>query len=300
MNTISVLMDTSILSETTAASLVTGQCIAVQIKTGNSFIKNKSKHSFTFYGERKHLNYYLNLPMPIIIVVHDDITLRTYWQSFSPASIESTPTGWKTEISFFNQLANSKDRLIDIVGPAVDHLQNLESHWLFNKSLSQFDFILYAVGRDDIESVDTKPIEQFFRRIESSDSLCRKFQGKVEISISGFDNDRRELWEIREVRRWYKKANQKINWLFFCNTEEPAYGFKTYFACLSDTKRNTTPHAPPQGSSISVSMDNKKRLDLLMSNWPKLNAMTDRLGMPIEENKRISFAVLDALEIPHE
>lgn len=279
---------------------VTGQCIAVQIKTGQSFIKNKTQHGFVFYGERKHLNYYLNLPMPVIIVVHDDITRKTYWQLFSPESIESTPTAWKTEISFSKQLPHSKNSLIEIVGPAIDHLSELESHWSFSKSLSQFDYILYAIDREDVERGNTKPIQQFFRRIESSDSLCRKFQGKVEISISGYDTDKRELWEIREVKKWYKKANPKINWLFFCNTDDPAHGFKAYFACLSDTKRNATPHATPTGRAISVSMDNEKRLDLLTSNWPKLNAMTDRLGMPLEENKRISFAALDALEIPHE
>jgi hypothetical protein len=50
---------------------VTGQSIAVQIKTGSSFLKRKVTAGFTFYGEKKHLNYYLNLKLPVLIVLYD-------------------------------------------------------------------------------------------------------------------------------------------------------------------------------------------------------------------------------------
>jgi len=165
--------------------------------------------------------------------------------------------------------------------------------------LSEFDFIHYAVAREDIESGDITHVTRFFQKIESSDALCRKFQGRIELSIAGYDTDRRELWEIREVRKWFKKVDSKINWLYFCNVTPPAHGFKAYVACLSDTRRvaDQTDVSP---RVMRVSMDNEKRFAILDRNWPKLNAMTDRLGMSIDENKRISFEVLDALEIPHD
>ncbi|MBJ9675499.1 DUF4365 domain-containing protein [Burkholderia gladioli] len=283
----------------TEQGAVTGQCVAVQIKTGQSYLKTKSTDGFTFYGERKHLNYYLNLPMPVVIVIHDDVAKKTYWQHFAPSRIEGTPTGWKTEIAMTNRFEHCKSSLLEIVGPAADHLEALESHWAFNDSLSKYDFIHYAVSRTDIERGNIAPVLDFFHRIESSDALCRKFQGRIELSVSGYDMDRRELWEIREVCKWYKKADLQINWFFFCYVHPPAYGFKAYMACLCDTKRAKEQDGAPPGV-LSVMVDNKKRTAILKSNWPKLNEMTDRLGMPIEENKRISFAVLDAMEIPHE
>jgi hypothetical protein len=277
---------------------VTGQCVAVQIKTGQSFFKTKNAHGFTFYGEKKHLNYYLNLPMPVVIILHDDATGETFWQHFAPSSIEGTSTGWKTEIPRANKLELSKLNLLEMVGPIKDHLYELESHWAFNDSLSKFDFIHYAVERNDIVNGKIDSVLDFFRRIESSDSLSRKFQGRIHLSISGYDTDPRELWEIRDVCKWYKKVDSKINWFFFCNVAPPAYGFMAYLACLCDAKRAPYQKGVSSGA-LNVSLDNFKRASVLVSNWPKLNAMTDRLGMPVEENKKISFEVLDAMSIPH-
>ncbi|WP_291590091.1 DUF4365 domain-containing protein [Comamonas sp. UBA7528] len=283
----------------TDSGAVTGQCLAIQIKTGKSFLRDGGAAGFTFYGELKHLNYYLNIPMPVLIVIHDDTSGKTYWQHFSQSRTDGTPTGWKMSIPRENIFESDKSRLLEIVGPPKDHLESLKSHWAFNDKLSRYDFIHYAVDREDIEGGNVGPVIDFFRRIETSDALCRKFQGRVELSISGYDADRRELWEIREVCKWFKKADSKINWFYFCNVALPAYGFKAYVACLSNTQR-----APDQSGAktrtMLVFMDNRERARVLERNWPKLNAMTDRLGMPIEENKRISFAVLDAMEIPHQ
>ncbi|WP_183004675.1 DUF4365 domain-containing protein [Achromobacter sp. UMC71] len=282
----------------TDSRAVTGQCLAVQIKTGKSFLRDGGAAGFTFYGELKHLNYYLNLPMPVLIVIHDDTSGKTYWQHFSQSRIEGTPTGWKMLIPRENIFERDKKRLLEIVGPPTDHLDRLKSHWVFNDTLSRFDFIHYAVDRKDIEDGNVRPVISFFRRIEASDALCRKFQGRVELSISGYDADRRELWEIRKVCKWFKKVDPNINWFYFCNLISPAYGFKAYMACLSNTQR-VPDQSGAHARSMMVSMDNGKRMEILESNWPKLNAMTDRLGMSIEENKRISFEVLDVMEIPH-
>lgn len=279
---------------------VTGQCFAVQIKSGESFFKTKTANGYTFYGERKHLNYYLNLPMPVLIIIHDEKNNKTYWEVFDADRTESTQSGWKLNIPKAQEF-NRKSRglLEEILGPAKDHLPEIEAHWAFNDTLSNFDFIHYAIDREDIESKNIKPILDFFNRIQVNDSLSKKFQGRVEISISGYDHDSRELWEIRDVRRWFKKADPKINWFYFCFVLPPAHGFKNYVACLSDT-RWLTPKEMAENPGMNVTMDNMKRLQVLESNWPKLNEMTDRLGMTMEENKRISYQVLDAMDIPHE
>jgi hypothetical protein len=278
---------------------VTGQCFAVQIKTGQSFLKMNGETGFTFYGETKHLNYYLNLPLPVLVVIHDDVKGKTYWQHFAASRTEGTPTGWKMEVPVANLLERDKSRLLEILGPAIDHLEKLKSHWSFNDNLSRFDFIHYAVDRDDVETGNITNVVSFFRRIESSDSLCRKFQGRIELSISGYDVDPRELWEIREVKRWFKKVDPKINWFFFCNLVPPAYGFKAYVACLSNVKR-AADQTGALAAAIRVLIDNERQISILDSNWPKLNATTNRLGMTVNENKRISYEVLDAMQIPHD
>lgn len=279
---------------------VTGQSLAVQVKSGQSFFKTRTSNGFTFYGEKKHLNYYLNQKNPILIIIHDDKLNQAYWQVFELAYTERTPTGWKMNIPRKNRFdISSKEKLLEIVGPAEDHLEALEAHWAFNETLLSADVIHYAIDREDIETKNVKPISEFFSRIESNDSLCRKFQGKVEISVSGYDFDKRELWEIREVRRWYKKADPRINWLYFCNMIPPAHGFRAYAACLCDT-RWLTGEEIAENPGMNVTMDLKAQLNLFESNWEKLNSMTDHLGMSIEENKRITYASFDAIGFPYD
>jgi len=278
---------------------VTGQCFAIQIKTGQSFLKQNSKHGFTYYGEKKHLNYYLNLPMPLLLIVHDDVANKTYWQHFIPASIEGTATGWKTEFSYENLLAQGKLKFLDIIGPPSDHIDKLQSHWAYNEELSQFDFIHYAADRSDIESLNISPILEFFRRIEASDALCRKFQGRIELTISGYHADPRELWEIKDVIKWYKKLDPEVNWFFFSFLLPPARGFRAYLSCVCDARRAKKQKKAKAGL-IRVELDFSRYPYLLNSNFEKLNAMTDRLGMPIEENKRISFEATDAMGIPRD
>lgn len=48
---------------------VTGKSIGVQIKTGTSYFKNITNSGWLFYGDNKHLNYYLNNANPIIIII---------------------------------------------------------------------------------------------------------------------------------------------------------------------------------------------------------------------------------------
>ena len=44
-----------------------------------------------------------------------------------------------------------------------------------------------------------------------NDTLLLKLQGRIEISISGYDDDPRELWEIPEVIAWFKKADDAFH-----------------------------------------------------------------------------------------
>jgi hypothetical protein len=275
---------------------VTGQCVAVQIKTGQSFFKKRNEYGVTFYGDQKHLNYYLNLSVPVILILHDDLSNQTYWQHFNRGSIEGTPTGWKMEVSFCNFLAEGKRRLLDILGPPKDHISELESHWAFNKELAQYDFVHYAVDRKDVEELDVSNILDFFRRIEASDALCRKFQGRIEISISGYDSDTRELWEIKHAVNWFKKLDPDINWFFFSYLKPPARGFRCYLSCICNARRAKGKKS--KKGRILVHLDFERFPYVLDSNFEKLNDMTDRLGLSEEENKRISFEATDIMGLP--
>lgn len=62
----------------------TGRIIAVQIKSGKSFFKEKET-SWIYYPEKKHKFYWERFPLPVIIILHDPETNQSYWQDIRQA-----------------------------------------------------------------------------------------------------------------------------------------------------------------------------------------------------------------------
>lgn len=55
----------------------TGQFIGVQIKSGESYFKEKSGNSIVFRSDKTHIDYWINNSLPIIIVLHNIVTILT-------------------------------------------------------------------------------------------------------------------------------------------------------------------------------------------------------------------------------
>jgi hypothetical protein len=277
---------------------VTGQSMAVQIKTGDSFFTSETEGGFTYYGEDKHLNYYLNMPTPLILVICEPESRLCYWTQFDVRKSEKIATGWKITVPKNSVLSElSKETLLEIVGPAIDHREAIESHWAVNETLQQFDFVLYAVDRHDVETGNVAPLADFVGRIVNNDNLCRRLQGHVELTIDGYNDDPRELWEISEVINWYAQADPVFRyWFYFLATQMGAHGLCSYWACMCSGKRARLKMSPSK--KIKVELNKERLLSLLNENWLRLNEMTERLGLPESENMRISFEIMDALQLP--
>jgi len=277
---------------------VTGQSIAVQIKCGQSFLLSKTNVGYVFYGDSKHLNYYLNSQLPILIILCDPSTRICYWELFDAQKTNRTDGGWKMIMPFSQVLSDrSKAGLLNIVGPARDHTSQLEQHWAFSELLREAERIHYAVDRRDVEASNIQAVREFFKRLQINLDICEKVQGKIELSISGYDFDKRELWEVPEVRKWFLLVEPAVRyWFYFLSAQPPGHGIKLLFACLCDAKRLRTVNSK---GHPGVSLDIAKMGELLMKNFCCLNEMTNRLGMSIEKNKKISFEIMDLLDIEH-
>jgi hypothetical protein len=57
----------------------TGQMVAVQIKSGPSFLKEKDG-SWVFYPNEKHRFYWERFPLPVLVILHDPESGISYWQ----------------------------------------------------------------------------------------------------------------------------------------------------------------------------------------------------------------------------
>ncbi len=63
----------------TAEGAATGRMVAVQIKSGPSFLKEKDGN-WVFYPEQKHRFYWERFPLPVLVILHDPSRGISYWQ----------------------------------------------------------------------------------------------------------------------------------------------------------------------------------------------------------------------------
>jgi hypothetical protein len=275
---------------------ITGQSIAIQIKCGNSFFVNKSSVGFVFYGEKKHLNYYLNSQIPVLIILCDPETKHCYWEVFNALKTEKTGSGWKMTIPSSQLLNNtSKHKLLDIVGPAADQTKELEHHWALAEELRSAERVHYAVDRSDIESLHIEPVCEFFSRLQVNLDICEKLQGKVVLSISGYDNDERELYEIPEVRAWFVLAYPAVKyWFYFLTTDPSMSSLIVLFACVCETEKI----GQKSHGVLQIGLELTKLHEMLMNGFGWLNEMTERLGMSDDKNESISRAISEVVGFP--
>lgn len=275
---------------------VTGQSVAAQIKSGRSFFKTETPSAYVFYGERKHLNYYANLPQPVIIIIYNAEAGKGYWVHFQLEKTEGTPTGWKIQVPKRNIFdPRAKSNLVDLVGPYEDHADALAEQWAINDMIGSGSYIMYMVEKSDIAAGNVEDLAAFIRRICLNETLERAVKGKVLISISGYDDDPRELFEIPEVCRWFLRYTRlDFPWFYLLETVHSGHWLKLDFVIHARGKRVTD----PVSGIINVEVQPRKAVHWLMRNYARLNALTEKLEIPIGENKKISLGIMDFLKLP--
>jgi hypothetical protein len=280
----------------TADGHVTGQLIAMQIKCGESFLKEKNQWGYVYRGELKHFNYLSNYPIPVLICICDPEIERCYWVQFQLDQVEVTEKGWKITVPFVNDLQSSKDLLQERLTPIEDNLTELQEYWTLNNLIVQAPITFYMLDKNDVEMRNLDSPREFFDRLCSSKELAYRCEGKIEFSFSGYDDDPRELFEIEEVRTYITQLSQALPELFFfCRTEQPTHTIRLFALCQ-------TSFDWPFGRSTH---DLTKQIEIhtpllgpfLERHFLGLNEMTEWLGMSRDENKRMSFAVFPCIGI---
>jgi len=273
---------------------VTGQMLALQIKYGSSFFREKNKWGYVFRGEQKHFNYLGNYPIPVLIVICHPKSGDCYWVVFDPAVTSKAGQNWKITVPFENKLVNSKQQVMSLLPPPSDYLSEVEHYWAINDIIVEHQHIFLVIGREEVSELDVSDVRAFFDRIRATRELAAHCQGKVELSFHGYEDDHRELYEIPEVRSFALVLSAALPELFFfAYTEEYSQGLLILAICHTEVKKlSITPNAD---NKIPIEFSTYGIADFLESHWPGLNELTNWLQMPIEENKRITFNVIRTL-----
>ncbi|ANJ95111.1 endonuclease NucS domain-containing protein [Serratia plymuthica] len=151
------------------------------------------------------------------------------------------------------------------------------------------------IERSEIESLDTSKVYDFFEFAISSISMARYLQGQIEISINGYDSDG-ELYMIDDVRTYMRKVSNEVKYLFFfINPNGVSQILKYFLLAFSDIKSESI----GSGGQIKLNIELTEVDSFLTHQFSGLNELTDRCNMSIDENKEITFSVLDCMGISH-
>ncbi|WP_293156145.1 MULTISPECIES: DUF4365 domain-containing protein [unclassified Microcoleus] len=90
--------------EVVESNTATGKLIALQIKSGKSWFKQKTTDGFVFYVNTEHLEYWQKHSLPVMVVLYDDEEKIAYWQAVNSSNVQKTNKAWKLIIPFEQQI----------------------------------------------------------------------------------------------------------------------------------------------------------------------------------------------------
>ncbi|MET9118317.1 DUF4365 domain-containing protein [Streptomyces longwoodensis] len=83
-------------AEVVDADLVKGRLLAMQIKSGSSWFRERGPGGWWFRPDVEHIQYWINHSLPVVVVLYHPERERCYWQLVKRETIEeSRRGGWK-------------------------------------------------------------------------------------------------------------------------------------------------------------------------------------------------------------
>lgn len=139
---------------------------ALQIKTGESYFKEKSENFITFRTDEKHIDYWTTYPLPVVIVLRNPIDKKIYWQLVSREHISKTKDGkYKISIPKTNKF---------------DETPPLEFHkiWQSSPEIAKWERLRFS--RNMIESLQ-KGNHMDLLLTKTSNKILARYKGKLTI-----------------------------------------------------------------------------------------------------------------------
>ena len=271
---------------------VTGKSFAVQIKAGKSYRSTTTDYGFMYVGEFRHLNLFMNLPTPTLLIVCDEQAEIAWWQLFCADEIVPSELHWKLLIPYAQTLNSStKSKLETLAGDARDYVGELREKWAFRDKFRQAEIVILQVTQGEIKALLTERVVGYLNSISGSLESAMAYQGKITLAIDGYDHLEKELWEFDQVRKWMKKFERQFNYAFwFFSTEPKLAPLLSLMFCVCDSKVVYRDHDVRRALTVTQP---RKKMNFITRSFQGLNQFTDRMGIPLSENQRVSSNVGD-------
>ncbi len=283
----------------TKEGYVTGKSFAVQIKTGPSYLVESPRGAWRYRGDVKHVNYYANLDVPVLLILVDPSSRTAWWQIFNAYEIDRTEGGWTIAVPHSKQFErNCREELFKLVGPATDYLPHLEHFWTLGESAKDYGIICLQVQRFEIERGLFRPFQRILERLTASREAVLGARNKLEVLIDGYNEDSRELFQIPEVRRWVTSMVETSKYLaYFLYLGSEAQAINLIIACICEAEVVGQEKNPEQVGKVGLRLKAPERIGAFMNQqYAQLNELTERFGLSEETNHAISVEFADKIQ----
>jgi hypothetical protein len=149
-----------------------GRLLALQVKSGQSYLKERVKDGFVFRPDRSHVEYWLAHSLPVLVVLVDPDAGQAWWQHVSRSTVESTGKGWKLIVPD-NQLLSSA---------SSQHLA----------TLADADPYVLKLRQLQLAKPWMKLLEDGGRIVLDVDEWVNKSSGRASLELITYDADDRE------------------------------------------------------------------------------------------------------------
>lgn len=286
---------------------VTGKTIAAQVKTGASYFTEESEYGWVYRDVVSHLNYYLNHDIPVVVILVDETKEKAFWCHCNPLETERAGNSWKIIVPKNNELNSaSKNMLLGFISPVKDYVSQLENFWKENEKLTNAGRIILSLDKEDILNCEYENLAAVIARFQVNVNLIRELKGKVDITIDGYNDDDRELYEIPEVSNWCTDVFANVQgFTYFMATDEGSsflrllQYFRVDYKILKDWQFDS--NGKKYGRIVEFNFATCE--SFLNDLYSDLNHFCIENNIPIEINKEISFNMAEHIlreKIPDE
>lgn len=266
---------------------VTGKSIAIQIKSGNSYLNGLNDYCWNFTGETRHLNYYLNHDIPVLIILVDLESEIAYWEVCKFEYVNLNEKSWNIPIPKNQQICSSqKSELLTHVPKTIDYVSQFQEYLKGNELLSKNDLLCILVGKEDVLNMNYQPLIDLLTRICSNKHHLLKFRENIEIGIHGYDDNLKELFQIPETSKWITEIFNNVPGLsYFLANNKHSQFLNLFIFSTVDILKSDRGLKPSKIFVEYESKDLKKVFDTLFND---LNSFTKAFKISDEINEQIS------------
>ena len=243
-----------------------GRLIALQIKSGKSWFKEKIDEGIVFRGSLEHLKYWSAHSLPVIIILYNPLSEEVFWQAVLQKNITETPKAWKIVVPHSKRLDKQAEfelRSYSKESPVIEVLKKLRFTAYGNYLEQDFYKRLKKIAstlEPKSSSVETEPIKLTAYQVIAFGALNRLLELGVSMDF------------LREVYSWLMKKEVMSHAIRLVEL-----GYRTFLIIGSDGKPAIWNDAD-LADYLFLCSENCKIADAIISLNDIINSLFETLG----------------------